>query len=193
MFFRSGGDNINSPIPWICLQHQQHKDSHFILKEVIFKPLILDRHWTGHFVIQFILYVLYFLGLGLNLGTDYENKKKKLQQELQLDYKYFMATVWWLIWIQSLKHVSISRLWVAFSLLTIWSVNVFFQKKDLKTSEPPPQPQSLSLPIGEKIWVQVWDLMSLIWSLFICVCVSHKEVAENCLFLHIHDVTDMKC
>lgn len=51
---------------------------------------------------QVMLYVLYFLGLGLNLGASYENKKKKLQQELQLDYKYFMATVWWLIWIQSL-------------------------------------------------------------------------------------------
>lgn len=109
-----------------------------------------------------MLYALYFLGLGLNLGTDYENKKKKLQEELQLGYKYFMATVWGLIWIQSLRHISISRLCVAFSLLTTRSANVmsFFQKKDLKTSEPPPQPQSLSLPIGEKIWVQVCDLMS---------------------------------
>lgn len=35
----------------------------------------------------------------------------------------------------------------------------FLQKKDLKTSEPP-QPQSLSLPIGEKKWVQVCDFMS---------------------------------
>lgn len=47
------------------------------------------------FVIQFMLYVLFFPGLGLSLplGTDYENKKNKLRQELQLDYKYFVATV----------------------------------------------------------------------------------------------------
>lgn len=47
------------------------------------------------FVIQFMLYVLFFPGLGLSLplGIDYENKKNKLRQELQLDYKYFVATV----------------------------------------------------------------------------------------------------
>ncbi|XP_067434660.1 centrosome and spindle pole associated protein 1 isoform X1 [Thunnus thynnus] len=31
------------------------------------------------------------LGLGLVLGTDYERKKQKLQQELQLDYKNYVA------------------------------------------------------------------------------------------------------
>ncbi|KAM7369940.1 hypothetical protein PAMP_011228 [Pampus punctatissimus] len=59
------------------------------------------------------------LGLGLVLGTDYERKKQKLQQELQLDYKHYVAT-----------------------------------KKDLKTTEPHPQPQSLSLPIDERVSVK---------------------------------------
>ncbi|XP_070784596.1 centrosome and spindle pole-associated protein 1 [Enoplosus armatus] len=59
------------------------------------------------------------LGLSLLLGSDYERKKNKLQQELQLEYKHYVA-----------------------------------KKKDLKTSEPHPQPQRLSLPIDEKISVQ---------------------------------------
>ncbi|KAE8279906.1 Centrosome and spindle pole associated protein 1 [Larimichthys crocea] len=59
------------------------------------------------------------LGLSLLLGTDYERKKYKLQQELQLDYK---------------QHVA--------------------KKKDLKTSEPHPQPQGLSLPIDDKTTFQ---------------------------------------
>ncbi|XP_042366848.1 centrosome and spindle pole-associated protein 1 [Plectropomus leopardus] len=59
------------------------------------------------------------LGLSFLLGNDYESKKKKLQQELQQDYKQYAA-----------------------------------QKKDLKTSEPRPQPQSLSLPIDEKTSVR---------------------------------------
>ncbi|XP_068588339.1 centrosome and spindle pole-associated protein 1-like isoform X2 [Cebidichthys violaceus] len=59
------------------------------------------------------------LGLSSLLGNDYERKKKKLQQELQLDYKHHAAKI-----------------------------------KDLKTGEPPTQPQGLSLPIDEKILVQ---------------------------------------
>lgn len=39
--------------------------------------------------------VVYFTGLGLGflLGADYDRKKQKLQQELQLDYKRYVATV----------------------------------------------------------------------------------------------------
>lgn len=29
------------------------------------------------------------------LGTDYERKKQKLMQELQLDYKHNVSKVWW--------------------------------------------------------------------------------------------------
>nr|XP_046227260.1 centrosome and spindle pole-associated protein 1 isoform X2 [Scatophagus argus] len=59
------------------------------------------------------------LGLNLLLGTNYERKKNKLNQDLQLDYKHYVAT-----------------------------------KKDLKTTEPHPQPQGLSLPIDDKRSVQ---------------------------------------
>ncbi|XP_078137408.1 centrosome and spindle pole-associated protein 1 [Sander vitreus] len=59
------------------------------------------------------------LGLSFLLGNDYERKKKKLQEELQLDYKHYAA-----------------------------------KKKDLKTSEPRPQPQGFSLPIDDRISVQ---------------------------------------
>ncbi|XP_050922574.1 centrosome and spindle pole-associated protein 1 isoform X1 [Lates calcarifer] len=55
------------------------------------------------------------LGLILLLGTDYERKKQKLQQELQMDYRHYAA-----------------------------------KKKGLRTSEPHPQPQGLSLPIDER-------------------------------------------
>ncbi|XP_035509088.1 centrosome and spindle pole-associated protein 1 [Morone saxatilis] len=59
------------------------------------------------------------VGLSLLLGTDYERKKNKLKEELQLDFKHYVST-----------------------------------KKDLKTSEPRPQPHGLSLPIDEKILIK---------------------------------------
>lgn len=61
---------------------------------------------------------------------------------------------------------------VAFSRLTILSFDVMFflQKKDLKSSEPPPQPQGLSLPIDEKIWVQVCEFNFV--SVHLCVSVT---------------------
>lgn len=42
-----------------------------------------------------VLHVKCFLGLGLSLllGADYDKKKQKLQQELQLDYKQYVAKV----------------------------------------------------------------------------------------------------
>lgn len=59
---------------------------------------------------------------------------------------------------------------VAFSRLTILSFIMFLQKKDLKSSEPPPQPQGLSLPIDEKIWVQVCEFNFV--SVHLCVSVT---------------------
>ncbi|XP_040922248.1 centrosome and spindle pole-associated protein 1 [Toxotes jaculatrix] len=56
------------------------------------------------------------LGISFLLGTEYERKKQKLQQELQLDYKHYVA-----------------------------------KKNDLKSGEPHPQPQGLSLRIDDKI------------------------------------------
>nr|XP_020455583.1 centrosome and spindle pole-associated protein 1 isoform X2 [Monopterus albus] len=56
------------------------------------------------------------LGLSFLLGADYERKKQKLKEELQLDYKQYIAKI-----------------------------------KGLKTSNPRPRPQGLSLPIDEKI------------------------------------------
>lgn len=98
----SSAGNINNTVQWICLQHQQLKEYPLIQAEVYFKSLMLDRlHSLSRMLnvlsysLCYMLYVLFFPGLGLSLplGTDYENKKNKLRQELQLDYKYFVATV----------------------------------------------------------------------------------------------------
>lgn len=191
-FLQSNAGNINNIVQWICLQHQQLKQYPLLQTEVYVKSLLDRVHSFSIVFCQFMLNILYLPGLSVSLllGTDHEKKKKILQQELQLDYKYFVAAVWWFIWQQSFRHVSLSCLCVAFSWLTILSLSVilFLQKKGQKTSEPCPQPQGLSLPIDEKIGVQVCvcvflclgTLLSKMLSLYICVWVCHKEEAFHC-------------
>lgn len=153
----------------------------------------------------YVLYILYSPGLSLSLllGTDYESKKNKLQQELQLDYKHYVAKVRWCIWKLLLGFVSLSYLCVALCGLTIVSFPVMFflQKKDLKASEPRPHPQGLSLPIDEKISVQVCVSVCLggYFSVYIfvgmCPRVWHnwKQVTlhghQSGTFSRWHDVT----
>ncbi|XP_060950287.1 centrosome and spindle pole associated protein 1 [Limanda limanda] len=64
-------------------------------------------------------------GLSLLLGTDYERKKQKLNQERQLEYQLYIA-----------------------------------KKKDVKTSEPRPQPQVFFLPVIEKKKAQPGQVQS---------------------------------
>lgn len=92
---QSSAGNINNTVQWICLQHQQLKQYPLLQTEVYFKSLLDRVHSFSIVFCQFMLNILYLPGLGVSLllRTDHEKKKKILQQELQLDYKYFVAAV----------------------------------------------------------------------------------------------------
>lgn len=77
-------------------------------------------------------------------------------------------------------HYVASLLYFADSPSCPFVVMFFLQKKDLKTSEPHPQPQGLSLPIDEKTSVQV------------CFCAWVGTSVPNSPeweFFPLHDVT----
>lgn len=88
------------------------------------------------------------LGLTLMLGTEYEKKKQKLLQELQLDYKHYISQVW--KWVD--KNVpSVQHGWV----FPVIEYLFFPQKSHVKVSKRLSQTPSVSLPIDEHLSAKV--------------------------------------
>lgn len=70
------------------------------------------------------LYVFTGPGLSVLLGTEYERKKQKLQEELQLDYKRYIDQVWW-----NDSFIHISELWFSYVKFIFFLLNFFFHSE----------------------------------------------------------------
>lgn len=151
----------------------------------------------------YVLCIVCFQGLDLSflLGADYERKKQKLQQELQLDYKQYVAKVWWCcIW----KLTNYSKMlppccillthhhFCLYSSSRKWNVKLVTFIHNLRvspywfmTSYPS---RFVSVCFSVPGWVLEWACV------FVCFCMTKQEVGNSQWplkwdFFPWHDVT----
>lgn len=69
--------------------------------------------------------------MGLPLGIEYERKKQKLQQELRMDYRHYMAQV-------TSRLDLLPRVFqrCAFDVLASWQCPIVLQKKQFSETGP---------------------------------------------------------